>query len=39
MAQTEVGITKDLPAVTLQADNGPVTINRIENTKSESSGG
>ncbi|TGD42251.1 rhodanese-like domain-containing protein [Pseudotabrizicola sediminis] len=38
MAQTEVGITKDLSSVTLQTENGPVTIDRIKNTKNEITG-
>lgn len=38
MAQTEVGITKDLSSVTLQTENGPVTIDRIQNTKNEITG-
>lgn len=37
-AQTEVGITKDLSSVTLQTENGPVTIDRIQNTKNEIAG-
>lgn len=38
MAETEVGITKDLPSVTLQTEQGSVTIDRIQNTKNEISG-
>lgn len=37
-AETQVGITKDLPSVTLQTKAGPVTIDRIQDTKNEISG-
>jgi rhodanese-related sulfurtransferase len=38
MAQTEVGITKDAASVTVQTANGPVQINRIQDTANEISG-
>ena len=37
-AQTGVGITKDLPSVTLQTEHGPVVIDRIQNTRNELDG-
>ncbi len=38
MADSEVGITDEVPAVTVQTGNGPVEINRIQDTKHEISG-
>lgn len=38
LAETKVGITKDLPLVTLQTQSGPVTIDRIQDTKNEITG-
>lgn len=38
MAETAVGLTKDLPAVTVQTESGPVTIDRIQDTGNEISG-
>ncbi|MFN7223687.1 MAG: rhodanese-like domain-containing protein [Paracoccaceae bacterium] len=37
-AETGVGITKDLPSVTLQTESGPVVIDRIQDTSNEISG-
>lgn len=38
MAETKVGITKDLPSVTVQTRNGPVEISRIQDTEHKISG-
>lgn len=38
LAEIEVGITKDMPTVTVQTSNGPVEISRIQDTKHEISG-
>lgn len=38
LAESEVGITKDMPSVTLQTKTGPVKIDRIQDTKHEISG-
>ncbi len=38
MAENEVGITKGLPSVTVDTGNGPVKIERIQDTKHEISG-
>ncbi len=38
LAEVEVGITKDMPTVTVQTGNGPVEISRIQDTKHEISG-
>ena len=33
MAETEVGIAKDMPSVTVDTRNGPVEIRRIQDTE------
>lgn len=38
LAEVAVGITKDMPAATVQTRNGPVEINRIQDTTHEISG-
>jgi rhodanese-related sulfurtransferase len=38
LAEVEVGITKDMPTVTVQTSNGPLEISRIQDTKHEISG-
>ncbi len=38
LAEVEVGITKDMPSVTVQTDHGPVVIERIQDTTHEISG-
>ncbi|HEY9040162.1 MAG TPA: rhodanese-like domain-containing protein [Roseovarius sp.] len=38
VAETKVGITKDMPSVTVQTGNGPVEITRIQDTAHEISG-
>ena len=38
MAGSEVGITKDMPSATVQTGDGPVEIDRIQDTKHEISG-
>ena len=38
MAENEVGITKDMPSVTVQTDNGMVKINRVQDTKNQING-
>lgn len=38
LAEVAVGITKDMPAATVQTRNGPVEINRIQDTAHEISG-
>jgi rhodanese-related sulfurtransferase len=38
MAESVVGITKDLPSVTVQTGHGPVVIDRIQDTNNEVSG-
>jgi len=38
LAENQVGITKDIPSVTLQTGDGPVEIARIQDTKNEISG-
>lgn len=38
MAETAVGLTKEMPAVTVQTESGPVTIDRIQDTGNEFSG-
>lgn len=35
MAENEVGITKDMPSITVQTDNGMVEINRVQDTKNK----
>lgn len=38
LAQEPVGITKDIPSVTVQTESGPVEIARIQDTRNEISG-
>jgi len=38
LAEGPVGIAKDMPSVTVQTEDGPVEINRIQDTKNEISG-
>lgn len=38
LAENPVGITKDIPAVTVQTESGPVEIARIQDTRNEISG-
>ena len=38
MAQVEVGITAEMPSVTVQTENGPVVIGRIQDTANEIDG-
>ncbi len=38
MAETEVGITKDMPSVTVPTVNGPMVIDRIQDTQNEIGG-
>lgn len=38
LAEGPVGIAKDIPSVTVQTEDGPVEINRIQDTKNEISG-
>ena len=38
MAENHVGITKDMPSVTVQTDNGMVQIDRVQDTKNQIDG-
>jgi rhodanese-related sulfurtransferase len=38
MAQTVVGITKDMPTVTIESDSGLIEINRVQDPKNEIAG-
>lgn len=38
LAETEVGITSDMPTATIETDSGPVTIARIQDTTNEITG-
>jgi rhodanese-related sulfurtransferase len=38
LAQGQVGITKDMPSVTVQTEDGPVEISRVQDSKNEISG-
>ncbi|MCV2894638.1 rhodanese-like domain-containing protein [Lentibacter sp. XHP0401] len=38
MAENQVGITKDIPSVTVHTDNGMVEINRVQDTKNQIDG-
>ncbi|TYB83701.1 rhodanese-like domain-containing protein [Oceaniovalibus sp. ACAM 378] len=38
MAENQVGITKDMPSVTVQTDNGMVQIDRVQDTKNQIDG-
>lgn len=38
LAETEVGITSDMPSATVETPNGPVTISRIQDTSNEITG-